>query len=70
MDDQKFTVGKTVRLLHDRTNMIRQHPSQLAATYEIVRVVPGERDGLPQYHIKNNAEPHLRSVMEDQITEA
>ncbi len=70
MDENKFAVGKTVRLLHDRTNMIRQHPSQLAVTYEIVRVVPGERDGLPQYHIKNNAEPHLRSVMEDQITEA
>lgn len=70
MHDQKFSIGKSVRLLHDRTNMIRQHPSQLTVTYEIVRIVPGERDGLPQYHIKNDAEPHLRSVMEDQIIEA
>jgi hypothetical protein len=70
MDNQRFSIGRTVRLLHDRTNMIRQHPSQLTATYEIVRIVPGERDGLPQYHIKNDAEPHMRSVMEDQITEA
>lgn len=70
MHEQKFSIGESVRLLHDRTNMIRQHPSQLALTYEVVRVVPGERDGLPQYHIKNDAEPHLRCVMENQITGA
>ncbi len=69
MDERKFSLGERVRLLHDRTNMIRQHPAQLAATYEVVRIVPGERDGAPQYHIKNETEPHLRSVMQDQIAE-
>jgi hypothetical protein len=70
MHEQKYSVGAAVRLRHDRTNMIRQHPSQLATTYEVVRVVPGERDGVPQYHIKNDREPHLRSVLEDQIMQA
>lgn len=70
MSHQRYSVGERVRLRHDKTNMIRQHPSQLAIDYEIVRIVPGERDGLPQYHIRSEGEPHLRAVVEDQIMQA
>jgi len=66
----RFTIGQHVRLVEDKSQIIRVHPDRLAAVYEIVRIVPGERDGEALYHIRNEAEPHLRAVSEGQLQAA
>lgn len=66
----KFCLGSRVRLLADERDMIRIHPNQMAITYEVVRIVPGERDGEAKYHIKSDLEPHMRAVGEAQLAEA
>ncbi|MCC5978444.1 MAG: hypothetical protein JJU21_10310 [Salinarimonas sp.] len=67
MSSGKFNVGQQVHMIEDRSNIVRVHPDQLAAIYEIVRIVPGERDGELQYHLRNTAEPHMRSASESQL---
>ena len=65
----KFSPGDRVRLVPNLHDMIRLHPNQMSITYEVVRVVPEERDGQPQYHIKSEVEPHMRSVPENQLSQ-
>ncbi len=63
----KFSIGQQVQMIEDRSQIIRAHPDQLAATYEIVRIVPGERDGELQYHLQSSGEPHMRAANESQL---
>lgn len=70
MDDKRFSLGDRVRLVADERQMIRIHPNQMAITYEVVRIVPGERDGESIYHIKSELEPHMRAVDESHLAQA
>ncbi len=70
MLSRKFDLGDRVRLLANTQDMIRVHPNQTAITYEVVRILPEERDGEPQYHLKSDVEPHMRSVVQSQLTNA
>jgi hypothetical protein len=70
MINGRFAIGERVRLIEDKSQLVRVHPDQLATVYEVVRVVPGERDGEAQYHIRNDAEPHMRAVPEGQLQAA
>lgn len=69
-DTARFTLGERVRLVADERQMIRIHPNQMAITYEVVRIVPGERDGEAVYHIKSELEPHMRAVDESRLAQA
>ena len=70
MHDGKFSIGQQVHMIEDPTQIVRIHPDQLAKTYEIVRIVPGERDGELQYHLRSATEPHMRAASESQIRAA
>lgn len=69
-DDARFSLGDRVRLVADESQMIRIHPNQMAITYEVIRIVPGERDGEAVYHIKSELEPHMRAVDESRLSQA
>jgi hypothetical protein len=66
----KFNIGQQVHMIEDRSNIVRIHPDQLTKTYEIVRIVPGERDGELQYHLRSATEPHMRAASESQLRAA
>ncbi|MGJ3262950.1 MAG: hypothetical protein ACFE0R_06920 [Salinarimonas sp.] len=70
LDQARFSLGDKVRLVEDERQMIRIHPNQMALTYEIIRIVPGERDGEAVYHIKSEREPHMRAVEEGHLAQA
>ncbi|WP_349368049.1 hypothetical protein [Salinarimonas sp.] len=70
LDQARFSLGDKVRLVADERQMIRIHPNQMALTYEVIRIVPGERDGEAIYHIKSEREPHMRAVDESRLAEA
>ncbi|GGK23044.1 hypothetical protein [Salinarimonas ramus] len=70
LDQARFSLGDRVKLVADERQMIRIHPNQMALTYEIIRIVPGERDGEAIYHIKSDREPHMRAVDEKHLAQA
>lgn len=71
MSHGKYNIGQQVHVIADHTSIVRIHPDQLAKTFEIVRIVPGERDGESQYHLRSMTEPqHMRSVSESQLRPA
>ncbi|HMB11790.1 hypothetical protein [Saliniramus sp.] len=67
MHDGKFSIGQQVHMIADRSNIVRVHPDQLERVFEIVRIVPGERDGELQYHLRSTTEPHMRAASESQL---
>ncbi|WP_029029742.1 hypothetical protein [Salinarimonas rosea] len=70
LEQTRFSLGDKVKLVADERQMIRIHPNQMALTYEIIRIVPGERDGEAVYHIKSEREPHMRAVDESHLAQA
>jgi hypothetical protein len=53
----KFVVGQAV-------DFNKRHPRMSGGPYEVVRVLPADKDDSPTYRVKSQAEPFARSAKE------